>query len=309
MIQIFLFFWLVSAFLVTKEQKSVRLIIYLGIFSLISSLCFLLFGAPDVAMAEAVISAFSTIVFIVCFEKYYTLVEEPNHLPIKAGFQTGLKKALPAIAFTVFLGLLFIVFLPDGEHNTALKDQYTALFERDVGGENAVTAIYLGYRMYDTLFEALMLLVSIVAVVHLSWHKSGSASQGKPSDIRDSDIAGVTVRIICPILLLFSVYLIMNGHISPGGGFQGGVMVAAFFVCRYMIYDIYDVRIHRVITLEKLVYVGIVVISMYIFVLGTGTYLPIPQSAYLTLMNLLVGVKVACGFLIVFYRFIAFERS
>jgi len=307
-IQIFLFFWLVSAFLVTKEQKSVRLIIYLGIFSLISSLCFLLFGAPDVAMAEAVISAFSTIVFIVCFEKYYTLVEEPNHLPIKAGFQKGLRKALPFIAFTVLLAVLFICFLPGGEHNTYLKDQYTARFVQDVGGENAVTAIYLGYRMYDTLFEALMLLVSIVAVVHLSWHKGGSVTDGKPSDIRDSDIAGVTVRIICPILLLFSVYLIMNGHISPGGGFQGGVMIAAFFVCRYMIYDIYDVRIHRVITLEKLVYVGILVISMYVFLLGTSTYLPIPQSVYLTLMNWLVGIKVASGFLIVFYRFIAFER-
>ena len=308
MIRIFLIFWLVSAIFIVRERKSVRLIIYLGIFSLISSLCFLLFGAPDVAMAEAVISAFSTIVFIVSFEKYYSLVDAPAAPRKKTGAKS-IKKWLPPAAFTALLAGLFIWFIPNGAVNTTLKDQYIAQFARDVGGENAVTAIYLGYRLYDTLFEALMLLVSIVAVVHLSWHKAAAVVEEKHSDLKDSDIAVVTVRIVCPILLLFSVYLIMNGHISPGGGFQGGVVIASFFVCRYMIYDIYDVRIDKVITLEKLVYVGIILVSMYFVIIGAGAYLPIPQSVFLILMNLLVGAKVACGFLIVFYRFIAFERG
>jgi multicomponent Na+:H+ antiporter subunit B len=309
--QIFLFFWLASAVLIIREQKIVRLILYLGMFSLISSLCFLLFAAPDVAMAEAVISAFSTIVFIVCFEKYYSLAEltvAPLEKTKKTKKRAEVAKRLLPVAFTASLAVLFVLFIPAGAHNAYLKDLYTARFVEDVGGENAVTAIYLGYRMYDTLFEALMLLVSIVAVIHLSWHKGGAEVRGKPSDIRDSDIAGITVRIVCPILLLFSVYLIMNGYISPGGGFQGGVMIATFFVCRYMIYDINDVRIDRVITFEKLAYVGIVLVSMYFVVIGAGARLPVSPTVYLTLMNLLVGVKVACGFLIVFYRFIVFER-
>lgn len=39
--------------------------------------------------------------------------------------------------------------------------------------ENLVTAIYLNYRYYDTLFEALMLLFSIIAVIYMSIHEGG----------------------------------------------------------------------------------------------------------------------------------------
>jgi multisubunit Na+/H+ antiporter MnhB subunit len=39
-------------------------------------------------------------------------------------------------------------------------------FVEDTGAENAVAAIYLSYRVYDTLFEALLLLIAIVGIMH-----------------------------------------------------------------------------------------------------------------------------------------------
>ncbi len=41
----------------------------------------------------------------------------------------------------------------------------------ETGSPNVVTAIYLNYRYYDTLFEALMLLISIIAVIFMSVHE------------------------------------------------------------------------------------------------------------------------------------------
>jgi len=304
MIPVFLFFWIVSAALLIREKRVVRLIIILGVYSLLTAVCFFLLAAPDVAMAEAVVSAFSTILFIVCFEKYYSNVA-PSRDPRK---KTGKGRKLLPLCFTVLLAALFIWLIPEQTPITYLKDMYLAMFSRDIGGSNAVTAIYLGYRMYDTLFEALMLLVSIVAVVHLSRHEDSNVSEETPSGVSDSNIVGVMIRVICPVLLLVSIYLIANGHISPGGGFHGGVVAAAFFVCRYMIYGITDMRINKVVVLEKLVYLGIVLFSVYFIFLGAHSYLPIPKDIYLTGINLLLGVKVACGFFIVFYRFIAFER-
>ena len=304
MIPVFLLFWIVSAALLIREKRAVRLIIVLGIYSLITAVCFFMLAAPDVAMAEAVVSAFSTILFIVCFEKYYSNVapdRKPRRKP-KAG-----SRWIP-LGFTVALAALFIWLIPEQTPITYLKDLYMSLFSSEVGGENAVTAIYLGYRMYDTLFEALMLLVSIVAVVHLSHHDDEVVSEDTPSGVSDSNIVGFTIRIICPVLLLLSIYLIANGHISPGGGFHGGVVTAAFFVCRYMIYGITDMRINKVVVMEKLVYLGIVVFSVYFIFLGAHSFLPIPKDIFLTGINLLLGLKVACGFFIVFYRFIAFER-
>ncbi|MGX8797334.1 hypothetical protein ACR6HW_14885 [Fusibacter sp. JL298sf-3] len=42
------------------------------------------------------------------------------------------------------------------------------------GSANAITSIYLFYRYYDTLFEALMLLFSIIGVIYMSVHEEGS---------------------------------------------------------------------------------------------------------------------------------------
>ncbi len=41
----------------------------------------------------------------------------------------------------------------------------------ETGGQNAVTSVYLFYRYYDTLFEALMLLFSIIGVIYMSVHE------------------------------------------------------------------------------------------------------------------------------------------
>ena len=302
---VLLFFWIVSAVLILAERKAVRLVIYLCVFSLTSTGCFVLLAAPDVAMAEVVVSLFSTIIFIVAFEKYYSLVDAPEEPEKKP---SAFWKLFLPIGFTVALAALFIAFLPQSGLNLDLKNQYLAGFQGDVGGENAVTSIYLGYRMYDTLFEALMLLVSITALAHLSWHEDTFVSQGHKSDFYGSSIATATIRLVCPLLLVFCIYLVANGHISPGGGFQGGVVAAAFFICRYMIHDIYDIQIDRVITMEKLVFASILLLTILFIVLGVGAILPLPKAAYMVMMNLLIGIKVACGFLIVFYRFIALER-
>ena len=44
-------------------------------------------------------------------------------------------------------------------------------YAKDTLAENAVAAIYLNYRIFDTIFEALMLLVSVMGVIHFSRHK------------------------------------------------------------------------------------------------------------------------------------------
>ena len=304
MIYIMLFFWFLSAIFVIKERKIVRLIIYLGIFASVSAGCFLLFGAPDVAMAEIIICAFSTIVFIVCFEKYYDLAYSPS-VKKKSVFMSY----IAPICFTALLAGLFIRFIPDAAYNDYLKNLYLSMFKQDIGGENAVASILLVYRMFDTLLEALVLLVCILAVIHLSWSKEMAAKQGTYCEIRNSGIAVVTIRLICPLLILVSVYLILNGHISPGGGFHGGVVAASFFVCRYMMYEIYDIRIMRVVTFEKLVFTGIVLLAVFFIILSSEINLPVSSITYMIMMNILVGLKVACGFLIIFYRFIALERS
>jgi len=307
--------WVISGVVILCERTVFRMVIYLGLFSLITTLIFLFQGAPDVALASASVSGFSTIFLVICFEKYYG-AKDRSALKKKKVVKISPKAVFQVVAALVFCGVMagmFIHFSPDVSVSTVLKHEYISSFAIDVGGENAVTAIYLAYRLYDTVFEALMLVVSVVAVVHLSSFDELFVRDGRESEIRHSNIAIRTIRFISPIIILFGIYLIANGHISPGGGFQGGVAIAVFFVCRYMIFDIYDVPVVSVLKDEKIVFLGIILVAVFVIFLGIHQYFPYEntqlfQTIYLLVMNTLIGMKVSLGFLLLFYRYVAVDR-
>jgi multicomponent Na+:H+ antiporter subunit B len=310
MIYVLLFFWIVSALLTVQTQRLVRIVIYLAIFSTVSAVCFFMLGAPDVAMAEIAVSSFSTIFLIVCFEKYFTLVtDDVAQPPATSKLFAKLKKTVFPVCFTVFLLVLFVYFIPEGTANVYLKEQYLAGFRNTIGGENAVTSIYLGYRMYDTLLEALMLLISVVAIAHMSMHRESEVTVEHFENVsKPGAVDFYTIRIICPTMLLFGIYLVLNGHISPGGGFQGGVAVTSFFICRYLIHRDYNMSLGKIIMMEKIIFAVLTLLAVFFIFLGFYAHLPQFRFTYLIMANLLIAMKITCGFTIVFFRYIAFER-
>lgn len=62
--------------------------------------------------------------------------------------------------------------------------------------------------------------------------------------IRDFDniIIKTVCRILTPFLQIFALYVIAHGHYSPGGGFQGGCILAASFIMLVIAYDIGTVK-------------------------------------------------------------------
>lgn len=78
------------------------------------------------------------------------------------------------IMLVVVVGVVF-VFIESGDSglNTHQAKNYIAANHvEDTSANNAVTAVYLNYRLFDTLFESLILLVSVLAVIMLSWSSS-----------------------------------------------------------------------------------------------------------------------------------------
>jgi multicomponent Na+:H+ antiporter subunit B len=94
-----------------------------------------------------------------------------------------------------------------------------------VGAGNIVTAVVLAFRGFDTLLELTILFTAATA---------GGLVLGKPrADApRDPD-AGFILQagadLFFPLLLVVGLYIILHGHLTPGGGFQGGVVLAAAF--------------------------------------------------------------------------------
>ena len=308
--------WLVSSLFVLFERRVLRMILWMFLGSVVASVAFLLLGSPDVAMAEAAASAFVTIIFIVCYEKFYgirdldNLVAEETAITKENKFR---RYGLPAV-LVIGLASLFIYFAPTGEQNPYLKYLYLLRASTDVGGENVVGAIYLGYRVYDTIFEALLLVIAVVAVIHMSHFDGYQISDGQASEVEHDGIAQFLIRGVAPLTILFGIYLTANGFLTAGGGFQGGLAVASFFICRFYIYDIYDIPIKKINKLEDLVFIGIVLMAALMVFQGffyfiPEQHLPLVQNIYLFTMNMLIGLKVACGFTILFYRYVAIERN
>jgi len=74
----------------------------------------------------------------------------------------------------LWMGILFLVMttfsLSPSAEAKELYTYYTTRFFEETGSINAVTAIYLDYRAFDTLFETLLLLVSVIGIIYFSRH-------------------------------------------------------------------------------------------------------------------------------------------
>src|SRR6056297_2735530 len=55
--------------------------------------------------------------------------------------------------------------------------------------------------------------------------------------VGNSLIVQTSVRLLVPFVQLFGLYVIVHGHYSPGGGFQGGVILGASFVMLALAFD------------------------------------------------------------------------
>lgn len=220
------------------------------------------------------------------------------------------------IALVVIAAVLMLFMFTNYSETlgTPLKDFFTTDFLAETGAENSVAAIYLNYRMFDTIFEALMLMVSVMEVINVSWaNKLSDINQYRKERAEkqnNSEIISRMVGIIYPFVVLIGLYIILNGHVSPGGGFQGGTILATALITRYLVYPNFDVNLDLLERIEKILFVCIVLTPvLYLFIGLQPANTAVTNEIYMILMNTLIGLKVFCGLSVIFYRFVFFEGA
>lgn len=122
-----------------------------------------------------------------------------------------------------------------------------------------------------------------------------------------SKLVSRSLGVIFPVILVFGMYIVVNGHVSPGGGFQGGALIMAIYICKYIINPMDTIDLLRLQSLEKIILILIFAFALGFLATMANMSFPILNVPYLILMNLLIGIKVACGMTIIFYRFILYE--
>ncbi len=116
---------------------------------------------------------------------------------------------------------------PDNPVNNEVSQRYIEKGLEETGAVNIVTGMILDYRAFDTLGESHVLFTASAAVMLLmKKDKKGKTESNKYSPKRDPIVKNVA-RFIIPFLLVFGIYLLLNGHLSPGGGFSAGAVMGA----------------------------------------------------------------------------------
>ena len=127
-----------------------------------------------------------------------------------------------------------------GAHPLPYGDAVNALAPKQRLVTNAVTAVNFDYRGFDTLGEEFMLLAAVTGTVVLLRGSRGEGTTDRPARVpgraveRRADATTAVTRIGAWVLLLFGLYMALHGTVTPGGGFQGGAVIASALLLVYL---------------------------------------------------------------------------
>lgn len=193
-----------------------------------------------------------------------------------------------------------------------------SVFERHA--TDAVNSINYDYRAFDTLGEEFILFTAVLGVSMLLRREEG-ASTRDAGKVSDEFQMSTTVRVAAmPAILLtvvFGFYIGLHGQLTPGGGFQAGVILASVPVLLYVCENAESFRrltSHAAVeVLDALGAASYALIGLAPLLLGAPlltNFLPLGKtgdvfsSGTIALISACIGVEVTAAFLLVTYTYL-----
>lgn len=241
-----------------------------------------------------------------------------NQNKAKRGFERLYQFA--SILFSVLFAIIMLYMvanLPicetvDRPVNNEVAKVYIENGIQDTGAVNVVTGMILNYRAFDTFGETCVLFIATTGVMVLLMKEEEKIRADKSLDDRKFEpkndvILQKIAFVLVPIIFIFGIYVIFNGHLSPGGGFSGGAVIGAGMILYVSAYGFDKMQKFFNEETYKVVKVGAlstycVVITYYLFMgannldnhIPLGTAGMIFSSGIILWLNLFVGIEVAC---------------
>ena len=186
-----------------------------------------------------------------------------------------------------------------------------------------VTALNFDFRAFDTLGEEFILFASVLGVVLILRQLRGEHERPNQEETDEHHLAGASealralALVLVPSLLALGVYIVVHGQITPGGGFQGGVILATaplavFLAGRYL-------RM-RIVAPHTVVEIGDAIGAMGYGLVGLGglvfagiffkNFLPLGIPGHLLsagqidVASVAVGLEVSGAFLVAWSEFL-----
>jgi multicomponent Na+:H+ antiporter subunit B len=245
-------------------------------------------------------------------------VYDTEHNKLLRGFH-GIYIAA-AILFVIILVALLLTTVsylpptgnPNNPADNTVAERYIEKGLEETGAVNIVSGMILTYRAFDTFGETNVLFIATCCVMILLMiddellKKQELKNDRRFEPKNDAILQGVAF-VLCPIIFIFGIYIILNGHLSPGGGFSGGAITGAgliLYVCAFgfkRTQQFFDEHVYKIAKITALCMYGL--IGTYFYMTGANgieNHIPlgipghILSSGIILPINFCVGLEVAC---------------
>ncbi len=170
----------------------------------------------------------------------------------------------------------------------------------DLHVANTITAIVVNFRGFDTLGEVTVLFLAVTGLMSILYRKEEEETEERLA-IPSSSLVRTGAKILFPLILVLGIYVFVHGHLTPGGGFQGGAIIATGFLLMLITYKTFYTN-HNVMTwLESIAGLGFVAAGLYgLIVYGsflqntawTGNLNDLISGGLIPLIYIFIGIKV-----------------
>ncbi len=216
------------------------------------------------------------------------------------------RKVLLSVFLLCVLSLVvYTSYIASDYNSTELRDTVLANYTQ-TGATNAVTAVYLDFRVFDTLFETFLLLVAVLGLsqfLRLEQTERIHIEADVDDNYKPSTIASSALHLILPLFIIFGISISVFGPFSPGGGFQGGAILAVLVMVLCLTDRQMNISLLVFTSLEKVLFIlFLVLVALYFLCYAyTGEY---HRVMYMILSNVFISFKVFMGLIIIFLRLI-----
>jgi len=211
---------------------------------------------------------------------------------------------------------------PFGRAENPVNNEVSARYIEDglaeTGSVNIVGGMILDYRAFDTLGESHVLFVAACAVVlllRINLDKDGRPTREKldaEADDRKYEphndvILQKISNLIVPCLLLFGIYVVLNGHLSAGGGFSGGAIMGAALILYVNAHGLtkagqhrlFSYRVYKALTFCALAFYALA--KSYSFFMGANhldSHIPLGTPGRILSAGLILPLNIAVGIVV-----------
>ena len=221
--------------LTVRATRRMTSIFLLGCVGFGVAALFALYGAPDLAITQILVETLTLLLFALAIYGLPGMKEKVAPNPRSWG---ALFVAIcVGTGFTLLTLKAFDVQLAD-----AVALDLAAISLPEAYGKNVVNVILVDFRALDTMGEITVLVIAALGVFAMLGDKG---IRGVVSSMERSPVLGASARYTAPLMIVFSVYLLLRGHNEPGGGFIGGLVAAMGAVLVHLAHPSKPLRLFR----------------------------------------------------------------